>query len=79
MTTAAQRVDPALFARAGVEVPGSLTVMMLDTKSTFDSLIESHAPTPEKRDSILDNVLYKASPPRSPARRSTWRWRSSTP
>jgi anion-transporting ArsA/GET3 family ATPase len=59
MTTAAQRVDPALFARAGVDVPGSMTVMMLDTKSTFDSLIESLAPTPEKRDSILDNVLYK--------------------
>jgi anion-transporting ArsA/GET3 family ATPase len=58
-TTAAQRVDPALFARAGIDVPGSLTVMMLDTKSTFDGLIESLAPTPEKRDSILDNVLYK--------------------
>jgi anion-transporting ArsA/GET3 family ATPase len=36
-----------------------MTVMMLDTKSTFDSLIESLAPTPEKRDSILNNVLYK--------------------
>ena len=58
-TTAPQQVDPALFARAGLEVPGSMTVMMLDTKSTFDSLIHSLAPTPEKRDSILNNVLYK--------------------
>jgi anion-transporting ArsA/GET3 family ATPase len=59
MTTEAQSVDPALFARAGLEVPGSMTVMMLDTKSTFDGLIASLAPTPEKRDAILNNVLYK--------------------
>jgi anion-transporting ArsA/GET3 family ATPase len=59
MTTAAQHVDPALFERAGLQVKGSMTVMMLDTKSTFDGLIASLAPTPEKRDSILGNVLYK--------------------
>jgi anion-transporting ArsA/GET3 family ATPase len=59
MTTAAQHVDPSLFERAGVSVTGSMTVMMLDTKSTFDNLIAQLAPTPEKRDSILDNVLYK--------------------
>jgi anion-transporting ArsA/GET3 family ATPase len=59
MTTEAQQVQSTLFERAGVSVPGSMTVMMLDTKSTFDSLIASLAPTPEKRDSILNNVLYK--------------------
>jgi anion-transporting ArsA/GET3 family ATPase len=59
MTSEAQSVDPALFVRAGLCVPGSMTVMMLDTKSTFDSLIESLAPTPDKRDSIMNNVLYK--------------------
>ena len=59
MTTEAQTVAPALFERAGIEVPGSMTVAMLDTKSTFDALIASLAPTPEKRDSILNNVLYK--------------------
>ena len=59
MTTEAQHVDPAVFAREGLGVPGSMTVMMVDTKTTFDSLIESLAPTPEKRDSILNNVLYK--------------------
>jgi anion-transporting ArsA/GET3 family ATPase len=58
-TTEPQVVDPALFKRAGLSVPGSMTVMMLDTKSTFDGLITSLAPTPEKRDSILNNVLYK--------------------
>jgi anion-transporting ArsA/GET3 family ATPase len=59
MTTEAQHVDPAVFAREGLGVPGSMTVMMVDTKTTFDSLIESLAPTPQKRDSILNNVLYK--------------------
>lgn len=59
MTPAAQSVDPRLFAAAGIEVKGSMTVMMLDTKSTFDGLITSLAPTPEKRDHILNNVLYK--------------------
>jgi anion-transporting ArsA/GET3 family ATPase len=59
MKTEAQRVDSALFEKAGVHVPGSLTVMMLDTKSTFDGLIRSLAPTPERRDRILNNLLYK--------------------
>ena len=59
MTTEAQHVDSALFARAGVELKGSMTVMMLDTKSTFDGLIEALAPSAEKRDHILNNVLYK--------------------
>ncbi|MEO7327293.1 MAG: ArsA-related P-loop ATPase [Minicystis sp.] len=59
MTTEAQRVKPEVFEKAGVVVPGSMTVMMLDTKSTFDALIASLAPTPEKRDHILNNVLYK--------------------
>jgi len=34
-------------------------VMMLDTKTTFDSLIDSLAPTPEKRESIKNNLLYR--------------------
>ncbi len=59
MKSEAQRVDPALFERMGVRVPGSLTVMMLDTKSTFDQLVHELAPTREKRDQILGNVLYK--------------------
>lgn len=55
----AQQVSQEVFARAGIEVTGSLTMMMLDTKSTFDSLIASLAATPEKRDRIMNNVLYK--------------------
>src|SRR3954469_14245941 len=59
MTTEAQRVKAEVFVAAGVDVPGSMTVMMLDTKSTFDGLIAALAPTPEKRDHILNHVLYK--------------------
>ena len=59
MKTEAQTISPAVFERAGIRVPGSMTVMMLDTKSTFDGLIRELAPTPEQRDRILNNVLYK--------------------
>jgi anion-transporting ArsA/GET3 family ATPase len=59
MKTEAQRVDPARLAEAGIEVTGSMTVMMLDTKSTFDGLIRSLAPSAEQRDRILNNVLYR--------------------
>lgn len=59
MKSEAQQISPELFQKAGVAVPGSMTVMMLDAKSTFDGLIKSLAPTPQKRDQILNNVLYK--------------------
>jgi anion-transporting ArsA/GET3 family ATPase len=55
----AQQVRPEVFTRAGLEVSGSLTVMMLDTKTTFDGLVQSLAKTAEKRDSIMGNVLYQ--------------------
>lgn len=59
MKTEAQTIDKSVFERAGIHVPGSMTVMMLDTKSTFDGLIQELAPTPEQRDRVLNNVLYK--------------------
>jgi anion-transporting ArsA/GET3 family ATPase len=59
MTIEAQHIDPKLYERAGITVSGTMTVMMLDTKRTFDSLVAALSPTPEKRDHILDNVLYK--------------------
>jgi anion-transporting ArsA/GET3 family ATPase len=59
MKTEAQRVAPERFKEAGIEVTGTMTVMMLDTKSTFDGLIASLSPTKEQRDRILNNVLYR--------------------
>lgn len=59
MKAQAQEVEPARFEAAGLRVPGSLTVMMLDTKQTFDELVVKYASSPEARDRILGNKLYK--------------------
>ncbi len=59
MSTEAQTVDPQRFTDAGLTVAGSLTVMMLDTKSTFDELVNRHASSPAARDRILQNRLYQ--------------------
>jgi anion-transporting ArsA/GET3 family ATPase len=58
-TTEAQTIAPEVFAEAGLEVTGELTVMMLDTKKTFDSLVSALADSDERRDGVLNNVLYK--------------------
>ncbi|HVU01716.1 MAG TPA: ArsA-related P-loop ATPase [Polyangiaceae bacterium] len=59
MTTEARAVDRAVLAGAGVPAEGNLTVMMLDTKRTFDDLVERFASSPEARDRILRNKLYQ--------------------
>src|SRR5688500_12215497 len=59
MKTSAQTIAPELLARVGVKPPGSLTVMRLDTKATFDGLVEQLAPSRERRDRILGNVVYR--------------------
>jgi anion-transporting ArsA/GET3 family ATPase len=59
MSTEAQVVARERFEQAGLQISGSLTVMMLDTKRTFDELVTRHASTPEARDRILHNRLYK--------------------
>lgn len=53
------QVAPETFARAGLEVRGTLNAMMLDQKGSWDELVERHAPTPEARDRILANRFYK--------------------
>jgi anion-transporting ArsA/GET3 family ATPase len=55
----AERVDPALFARHGVEMKGELWAMMLDAKATFDELVARQAPDEESRDRVLDNPIYQ--------------------
>jgi anion-transporting ArsA/GET3 family ATPase len=59
MTTEEQLIEPERFRRAGIELSGSLTVMMLDTKRTFDELVAKNASSPEARDRILNNRLYQ--------------------
>jgi anion-transporting ArsA/GET3 family ATPase len=52
-------VDPALFAPAGVEMEGELWAMMLDSKRTFDDLIDRLAPNEKARDDVLGNRIYQ--------------------
>ena len=59
MKTEQQVVPPTLFAEHGLEVGGHLSAMMLDTKRTFDDLVERHASSSQIRDRILDNQLYQ--------------------
>jgi anion-transporting ArsA/GET3 family ATPase len=55
-----RRVDPELFAAAGVDPgDGELWAMMLDAKATFDELVRRHAPDEETRDRILANRVYQ--------------------
>lgn len=52
-------VDKEHFARAGAVLEGTLTVMMLDTKTTFDELVRKYSSTPEKAEKLLANKLYQ--------------------
>ncbi|MCA8920489.1 MAG: ArsA family ATPase [Planctomycetes bacterium] len=53
------QVDAARFAEAGVEVEGALFALMLDTKRTFDRLIERYTTDPKRREAILNNKFYQ--------------------
>jgi anion-transporting ArsA/GET3 family ATPase len=55
----AEELDPRVWQAPGQAASGGrLSVMMMDTKRTFDELIERHASSPEARDRILNNRLY---------------------
>jgi anion-transporting ArsA/GET3 family ATPase len=56
--TEAEDVTPRL-RDAGDPIRGELHAMMLDVRHTLDRLVERHAPTPEQRDRILANRLYR--------------------
>ena len=52
-------VDPERFSAHGVEISGELWALMLDSKRTFDSLIEHLAPDEATRDEVLANRIYQ--------------------
>jgi anion-transporting ArsA/GET3 family ATPase len=55
----AEELDPHVWSAPGQPSSGGrLSVMMMDTKRTFDELIERHASSPSARDRILQNRLY---------------------
>jgi anion-transporting ArsA/GET3 family ATPase len=53
------RVPEEGFLRCGRRPTGSLHAMMLDTKRTFDELIERYAPNEETARNILNNRFYQ--------------------
>ncbi len=59
MTRDETLVSPEVYARAGITVEGSLTVMMLDTKRTFDEIVTRHASSEKAREAILNNKIYQ--------------------
>jgi anion-transporting ArsA/GET3 family ATPase len=59
MTSDEQVVAPELFVEAGLKPNGSLRAMMLDTKRTFDQLVERYASSQERAQRILNNRLYQ--------------------
>jgi len=59
MTTEEQSVPAELFAENGLELRGSLSAMMLDTKRTFDDLVTRYASSPEAAQRILGNKVYQ--------------------
>ncbi|MDQ3756406.1 MAG: AAA family ATPase [Actinomycetota bacterium] len=52
-------VSAEQFRAAGVEPRGELWAAMLDTKQSWDALVERHAPDPAIARQILDNKLYE--------------------
>lgn len=53
------RVPEEHFLQYGKKPTGSLHAMMLDTKRTFDELIERYAPNEEVASSIMHNQFYQ--------------------
>jgi anion-transporting ArsA/GET3 family ATPase len=52
-------VAAAALAAAGLAPSGRLDAGMLDQKGAWDAFISRHAPSPEVRDTLLDNPFYK--------------------
>jgi len=53
------KIPDTVFSDAGIKVKGQLWGMMLDSKRTFDELIERISPTEESKDRILANHYYQ--------------------
>ncbi len=54
-----RRVEPERLAESGLELRGELWAMMLDSKRTFDELIERIAPDPSRAEEIKANRVYR--------------------
>jgi anion-transporting ArsA/GET3 family ATPase len=54
-----QRIDSHTLAEHGIELRGELWAMVLDSKGTFDDLIDRLAPDERTREEILSNRIYR--------------------
>ncbi len=53
------RVDTSQLQASGTAVKGELWAMMLDTKTTFDGVVQRLAPDEDARREILENPVYR--------------------
>ena len=53
------RIDPKLFAVAGLHPKGEMWAMMLDLKLTWDELVQAQAASKAQADAILSNRIYQ--------------------
>jgi anion-transporting ArsA/GET3 family ATPase len=54
-----KRVDTRKFASAKLTPKGELHAMMLDTRTTFDTVVTQYAPSPAQAERILANRFYR--------------------
>jgi anion-transporting ArsA/GET3 family ATPase len=59
LTNEPVKVDARKFASAGLEPAGELYAMMLDTKTTFDKVVERYAPSRDQARQIINNRFYR--------------------
>lgn len=53
------RIDPKMFAAAGLQPKGEMWAMMLDLKLTWDELVIKQAASKAQADAILTNRIYQ--------------------
>jgi anion-transporting ArsA/GET3 family ATPase len=53
------RIDASALARSGLELHGELWAMMLDSKQTFDGLVDRLSPDERTRREVLSNRIYR--------------------
>jgi len=53
-----KEIEAKVFKGCGISMPGTLSAMMLDTKRTFDTIIERYAPNETTKTAILNNPIY---------------------
>ncbi len=54
-----KEIPSAEFEKAQLKPKGKMFALMLDTKRTFDKIIEKYAPSEESKQSIFNNSLYQ--------------------